>query len=390
MIAKMSKVEIIGPQRYFDSVLHLLQGIGELHFEEVPLGESEGKFLLHRIHITEPLEKEKASLENLLKMLEDLSRLGGVDEEQVHPSTPDTTEKETFYDIPLEKIFFRVNRLKNRLKSLVRRRLNIEDDLAVAKRYDKLVKRFYPVICSESDKKADCEYIGITIPTKDKKTLGSLREKLGQVVAAEYRLFSHDFDDEQTVALLAFEKNHANSVKDLLWHEGISELRVPSEFESMPLDATFEMLHKKLIDLPADLEEIQGELERLISENRSFLWGVRDLCLNRLEHFKVFSKVAVTKFTFIINAWIPSRSTESSAWIPAKSVDEVRSLLERTFEGVVLVNELGLDGVESVEIPIKLDNKPIVRPFELLLNFFPPPKYGTVDPTSMVALFFPL
>ena len=260
----------------------------------------------------------------------------------------------------------------------------------MAKRYEKLVKRFYPVICSELDKEADCEYIGITIPTKDKKTLDSLRGKMGQVVGEEYRLFSHDFDDGQTVALLAFEKNHASSVKDLLWHEGISELRVPSEFDSMPLDATFEMLHKKLIDLPADLEKIQEELDGLISENRSFIRGARDLCLNRLEHFTVFSKVAVTKFTFIIDAWIPSKSTESSAWVPAKSVDEVRSLLEREFEGAVLVNELDLEGVESVDIPIKLDNKSIVSPFELLLNFFPPPKYGTVDPTSLVALFFPL
>ena len=107
MIAKMSKVEIIGPQRFFDSVLHLLQDIGELHFDEVPLGESEGKFLLHRIHITEPLEKEKASLENLLKMLSDLSRLGVAEKEQDHLSNQETTEKENLYDIPIKELYFR-------------------------------------------------------------------------------------------------------------------------------------------------------------------------------------------------------------------------------------------------------------------------------------------
>lgn len=155
MISKMSKVEIIGPKRYIDPVLHLLQDIGELHIEEVPLGESEGKVLLHRIQISEPLEKEKELLENLLKMLEDVSRLGS-SKRKDETSSAGPIEKETLYEKPLEEIYFEVISLKNRLKSFIRRRLNIEDDLSVAARYDKLVKRFLPVI-RELDEGADLE-----------------------------------------------------------------------------------------------------------------------------------------------------------------------------------------------------------------------------------------
>ncbi len=386
MIAEMSKVEIIGPKRFFDPVLHVLQDIGELHIEEVPLGESEGKFLLHRMHIDETLEKEKGLLENLLKMLEDIFRLGG---SKKGKDDIDPVEKEKVYETPLKEIYFRVTNLNNRLKSLVRRRRNIEDDLSVAKRYDKLVKRFLPVI-NTLNEDTPCEYLGITIPTKEKKTLEGLRIKMGQVIGEEYKFFSYAFEDGQTVALLAFEENCAADVKDLLWHEGISELRVPSEFESIPLDETLESLHKKLTDFPADLEKIHKEIENLILNNISFIQGARERCLDRLEHFKVFSDIALTEYTFIINAWVPSKAVGTSPWVSTKSVGEIRSFLDKKFGGAVLINELDVDEVEREDIPVKLENKPVVTPFELLLNFFPPPKYGTVDPTSLIALFFPI
>ncbi len=388
MISKMSKVEIIGPKKYLDPALHLLQDIGALHIEEVPLGESEGKRLLHRIQNSEPLEKEKELLENLLNMLEDVSRQGS-SKRKAETSSSGPIEKETLYEKPLEEIYFEVINLNNKLKTFIRRRLNIEDDLSVAARYDELVKQFLPII-RELNAEADLECLGITISTKAKRTLEGLKVKMGQILGEEYRFFSHDFEDGQTVALLAFNEHYATAVKDLLWHEGISELRLPTEFESLPLDETLESLHKKLVDLPADLKRVNQKIEEFILNNSSFIEGVRFLCLDRLEHFKVFAKVALTKYTFIINAWVPTKSVGTSAWIPPKSVEEIRSILDRKFEGAVLVNELDLEGVEIDDIPVKLDNRSVVKPFELLLNFFPPPRYGTVDPTSIIALFFPL
>jgi V/A-type H+-transporting ATPase subunit I len=44
---------------------------------------------------------------------------------------------------------------------------------------------------------------------------------------------------------------------------------------------------------------------------------------------------------------------------------------------------------EADRIPVTLDNPPWVRPFELLVSFLNTPKYGTVDPTPVVPIFFP-
>ncbi|MBD3306125.1 hypothetical protein GF339_07040 [candidate division KSB3 bacterium] len=377
MITKMSKMELIGPKASLHAVLDCLQEIGALHIEAVPLGEEEGKVLLHRFHINETLEREKDLLEHLLTQVEEIFRL--------HPSTskdraisPDPDEREQFSRLSFEDIHFRMTRLSTRLKSLVRRRRNIEDDLAVARRYAKLVDRFLPVI-GELDAQTDCEYIGITIPTKEKQVLESLKVKLAQLVGdEEHKFFSADFEDGQTVALIGFCQHYAFEVKDLLWHEGISELRVPAEFESLPLHETIQALHQNLEELPAELEEIAQDIETLIAKNHAFLHLTRARCLNRLEHFKVFSKVAVTKYTFILHAWVPSTSVEG-----------IRRLLAEQFAGAVMVHEIDVTGMEEADIPIHLENRPMVKPFELLLHFFPPPKYGTVDPSALIALFFP-
>jgi V/A-type H+-transporting ATPase subunit I len=39
--------------------------------------------------------------------------------------------------------------------------------------------------------------------------------------------------------------------------------------------------------------------------------------------------------------------------------------------------------------PVSLHNPPLFRPFEVLTRMLPLPKYGTIDPTPFVAIFFP-
>ncbi len=45
---------------------------------------------------------------------------------------------------------------------------------------------------------------------------------------------------------------------------------------------------------------------------------------------------------------------------------------------------------EYGEVPVVLRNPRFLRPFELLLALVPLPRYGTIDPTAALAIFFPL
>jgi V/A-type H+-transporting ATPase subunit I len=55
----------------------------------------------------------------------------------------------------------------------------------------------------------------------------------------------------------------------------------------------------------------------------------------------------------------------------------------------VVVSTIGVEGWSADAAPVTLHNPPLFRPFEVLTRMVPLPKYGTIDPTPFVAIFFP-
>jgi V/A-type H+/Na+-transporting ATPase subunit I len=83
-------------------------------------------------------------------------------------------------------------------------------------------------------------------------------------------------------------------------------------------------------------------------------------------------------------------STESvsfhTAWVNKSDVRKVFSIIEG-FKSARVV-EVQPDKDES--IPVMLENKPIFRPFEIVVDLYGVPRYFEIDPTPFVAIFFPL
>jgi len=54
------------------------------------------------------------------------------------------------------------------------------------------------------------------------------------------------------------------------------------------------------------------------------------------------------------------------------------------------VERIPVERPEEEDVPVVLRNRPAVRPFEIFTRVLPLPRYGTIDPTPLVAVFFPL
>jgi len=76
--------------------------------------------------------------------------------------------------------------------------------------------------------------------------------------------------------------------------------------------------------------------------------------------------------------------------VPARDCRELEALLQREFGGRVVLQEREIREEELEQIPVALQNPAYVRPFELLVRLLPLPHYGTIDPTPLLAIFFPL
>ncbi len=89
--------------------------------------------------------------------------------------------------------------------------------------------------------------------------------------------------------------------------------------------------------------------------------------------------LAQSRYTFVLKAWLPSREMEA-----------LRGLLNYHFKGDVIVNEVWVPEERVGETLVVLSNPRIIGAFEKLVSFFSLPKYGTIDPTPLVSLFFPI
>jgi len=77
-------------------------------------------------------------------------------------------------------------------------------------------------------------------------------------------------------------------------------------------------------------------------------------------------------------------------WSPTAKVAALRDALRGRFGRDVVIVDAPPDPHHTAEVPVALDNHPVLKPFQRLLGLFKPPRYGTLDPTIYLAIFFPL
>lgn len=97
-----------------------------------------------------------------------------------------------------------------------------------------------------------------------------------------------------------------------------------------------------------------------------------DILAIRLDKEKIRTKLLKTKKTFFIEGWVPTRCVEKASAI----LDE---------NGCYYAFREPLD---DEEVPVLMDNRSVVVPFEAVTEMYSLPDYHGFDPTSIFALFY--
>ncbi|GCF92227.1 V-type ATP synthase subunit I [Enterococcus florum] len=142
---------------------------------------------------------------------------------------------------------------------------------------------------------------------------------------------------------------------------------------------------ERLIAINAELKKLNESLKKqivLIGQKRvnieSLEWAEETL-LARKNRLRIHDHYIQTKQLFVMQGWV-----EADAFV------EFRTFLFDLVgkENVYLEVEEPTSNEIAVEIPTKLKNNPIVRPFEMLTEMYSLPKYHEVDPTPWFAPFY--
>ena len=169
--------------------------------------------------------------------------------------------------------------------------------------------------------------------------------------------------------------NEADRIFATLYFE---RLRIP--FEKGTPEEIVETLTQEKKQLEKELAEIDGEVQNFWSQRRS-------RCESIYAHLKILStafdlrRYAVkdkrTGSMFLMVGWVPE---SGFAWFKDR-VDKLPDTACEVFEAK--------DETRS-KPPVKLKNKKIFRPFEMFVEMYGLPSYGSVDITPFVAVTFTL
>ena len=212
-----------------------------------------------------------------------------------------------------------------------------------------------------------------------KGALEQLKEELDKITKKQCEIVSTDVDEDTTAAIVVFSKTYSEPVHKFLAMENVNQIRLPSEFEDVPFDVAYDQLKDRRKTLPGDLEKVGAELEEMSQTWQLRLTAIRDVLIDKTGEISAIPKFGRTEYAFVI-----------TGWMPAGDVSELKKSIAKRWSDDIIIEKKEIKEEEFADTPVALKNPKVIKPFENLLSVYGTPRYGTVDPTWFLFIFYPL
>ncbi|MEK7268831.1 MAG: hypothetical protein AAB093_05460, partial [Nitrospirota bacterium] len=377
MIEPMAKVRLVSPRNLVDRVTALLQEAGVLHIESSP---SEAMHISLRPQVMdEPTRQRQVELERLREKLRRLLLLLPEVSPEERPGA-ERADLSELTEATMKRLAHLVRQVGNRVDYLTGRLKACEDELALLSKYEKALEALAPFLRLTQESE-EVDHVGVTIEEKDREShlLPLLREMMAKITDNRYELFHSRLDERSLAVLLVFPKTYTARIRSLLWEEGINELRLPASVSDKPLGQALRIILKKKVDLPLRAARYRDELTDVARRWRQDMARYQEAVARRLEQIEAASFFYQTEMASFIYGWAPRRAFGA-----------LSAGIGKEFDGKVVVEECPIGRKEWGTVPVVLQNPPFLRPFESLTRLIALPRYGSIDPTPYLAVFFPL
>ncbi|WP_456476241.1 V-type ATP synthase subunit I [Oceanithermus sp.] len=202
-------------------------------------------------------------------------------------------------------------------------------------------------------------------------------EALAEVLEDRF-LLAHKPLEGKLAAIAVVLKDDEEAARAALSRKGIGELRLTGPFAGLSLSEARVRMRERAKLAPEELENVHSALVRLRKEAEGPLRALWTRAVDEVARLRALLDIAAGRFGFALFGWIPARLK-----------GKVEEALAAHKDHVVYTLEPADEHHEADRVPVTLENGPMVKPFQMLIEFLNTPKYGTWDPTWVVAVFFP-
>jgi len=377
MLLTMSKVEIVGLKSLFFQVLETLQDLGTLHLEDITKKKGPRYADLIPMEMDPALEEERNLLQNLAMRNNAILSELAPPEQRVSRSQIEEKYR-SFQGKTLAEISAMVDEEEKATRELINYKHELEVELSRLSKYEPIIKKVYP-LASKVTTTENYTSVALLIEERYKQVLEYIEKELERITGGQCEVFSARVDENTHAAILVFHKRFSEQVHNFLATENVNQVRLPSELADKPYDEALKEIETRYKEIPPKLEKVKSDLEEISNKWYVTLVALKEYLADRIESLNAIPKFGQSGHVFVITGWLPS-----------DKVEETRRILEEKFEGKVELTEEVPTHEELEEAPSAMKNPALVKPFEFIYMLINPPKYGYIDPTFLVAIFFPL
>jgi V/A-type H+-transporting ATPase subunit I len=369
MILEMAKVRILGPRDRLPDVLHSLQRLGVLHLTPpgagTPLAPAE---LSHqqdreRRHLLAAMDDVDAALRELTPLLPPAGK--------PRPPAQVTTSEVAVW----ARLAFRVRRATDRLRL---KSTAIDEERTLILKYREFFFAFRPMLENEARWKNATAY-HVLLKRGETEAIPRLKSSLTSVIGDAFEIYSRDMPGGEIALLVVVSAAAAGRVERLLAEARVQEIPVPEAYGGRSLADAIPRMLARLGELPQEAATIERERQKLARAHGAELRRAEAAIAHRLQSLNALPLSGVTPHAFVLEGWVPANARRSLT-------DRLRSDVGES----VVVTEISREEWSSEEAPVVLRNPRLFRPFEAVISLLPLPRYGSIDPTPFVAVFFPV
>ena len=366
MNIQMVPVEIVGLKSDLQRALHTLREIGCLHVEE--LAESPQVSARQLALDRETLQRQEEYSFLLARVEGVLNALG---------ANPAPKQVQLSGDF-LEEARSGVERLSSQVQALTARREELQSKLALLPRYEATLRKLLPMIPPSAHEPQNVS-IGVLVNRLHVGVLDSIARSVLELTGGRAEVLSSDVDTSTRAMFIVFPAEFTSPIENLLGKEDVSRLRLPNELSKGPPDVALQTLQRQLVAIPGEINPIGRELAGLAVEWGNKLVEWRDALREELDANTVLPRLGETDMTFVIVGWVPE-----------KAYKDMEMRLRQEIGETILIWQLPLTPEMKKSAPVALLNPKPAQPFESLVNLLALPRYGHIDPTSLMAFFMPI
>lgn len=360
MIVRMARVRIAGPRSLLDRTLMVLQDVGLVHVDRPHVADGHAG--------DKPLTRERRHAERCLLDVETTV-------ERLHVPVDAEARSEPPPSAP--RAARRARLLRRQAEELVQSRTALEDERSLLLRYREFFQVF-EVMTGHELTWPDGQAFYVVLRAGAESALLPLKRALEEKVGGEVEMLHRELSTGEWAVLILASSRAAPRVSALLSASRVEELPAPAGIAESNLLHALPAVKARLAQIADALRVVDARRKAFAQDHGAWLSGLRVFLHDHLLRLDARTRIFAGDYLFVIEGWLPT-----------PQVVDMEQRVQAALGPEVVVSTIGAEDWTASTTPVTLHNPRLFRPFELLTRVLPLPKYGTIDPTPFVAIFFP-